>query len=87
MAQTQVDHGGRPYRLVTVNDIESRIDLETTKHTIYAEFGIVNGGPPYAYTLPDGRVAPGYTDNPILVQEYEELWEEASGVNSPDEDA
>lgn len=85
MSDTKVDRGGRPYRLVLVNGVESRIDLETTKHTIYEEFGVVNGGLAYSHTLPGGRVLEGYTDEPALVREYEELWAEASGVNSEEE--
>lgn len=94
MSVTKVDHGGRPYRLVLVNGIESRIDLETTKYTIYEEFGLVNGGYAtdanghllYSSTLPDGSVLDGYTDEPALVREYVELWDEASGVNSAGDD-
>lgn len=84
MAKTQVDHGGRPYRLITVNGIESRIDLETTKHTFYEKYGIVNGGLNYSYTLPDGREMLGYTDNPILVREYEEMWAEEEAGTAAD---
>lgn len=93
MSDTKVDRGGRPYRLVLVNGVESRIDLETTKYTIYEEFGVVNGGYAtdandrlvYSFTTPDGRVLEGYTNEPALVREYAELWAEASGVNSEEE--
>lgn len=87
MAKTQYDKDGRAYRAVTVDDEEYRIDLAATKHTVYQRYGAVfSGDPQHGVRTDDGRVAQGYTRNPILVREYAELWAEVSGENTPEDE-
>lgn len=81
MAKTEFDQG-RAFRRITHNTINSLMYAEATKRTIYQEFGVVFAGLPYRYTLPDGRTLEGYTDDPLLVQQYAEMWNETSGANT-----
>ena len=86
MATTRYDHGGRAYRTVRVNGVVYRIDLASTKHTIYQQYGAVfTGHPQHNVATRDGLALAGYTQEPALVKEYAELWEEASGVNTDEE--
>lgn len=76
MSQTKRDADGYPYRVVLVNGAEFVISPYSTKHTIFAEYGAVFVGPPYTFTTPEGKTLAGYTDEPVFVQEYREMWEE-----------
>jgi len=83
---TQFDQG-RAYRKFTHDGVDYLMYAEATKYTMHEEFGVVNaGGPDHSFTLPDGRVAEGYTSDPFFVQQYVEMWNETSGIDSPDEE-
>jgi len=47
----------------------------STKLTIYDQYGAVFVGPGYSFTLPDGRVLEGYTNEPVFVRAYQEIWD------------
>lgn len=79
---------GRRYRWVEHKGERRLIGGESSKLTLYDEFGIVYVGPGYSYTLPkrdgggwpDGRVLEGYTDDPFFVQQYQEMWAEGAAL-------
>lgn len=69
---------GRIYREIERNGQTYTIYAASTKHTIYAEYGIVNVGHGHSFTVPGGRTFEGYTDDPFWVKHYEEMWAETN---------
>jgi hypothetical protein len=81
VAITQYDQGGRAYRMVSVGDVRYRVDLVSTKHTIYERYGAVfTGNPRHSITVRALGVIPGYTREPALVRAYAELWTEQNAA-------
>ena len=69
---------GRRYRWVAHDGKRWLLSVESSKLTLYSDYGIVKAGPGYSYTLPNGKVMEGYTDEPVFVQAYQEMWAEGA---------
>lgn len=77
---TQHDRAGYPYRTFEHEGRTLRINAQSSKQTLYYDHGIVNVGmgSGYKYTLPDGRTLEGYTDDPAIVRQYVEMWNDVN---------
>lgn len=79
MSQSFVEEGRR-YRWVERDGERWLLSVESSKLTLYDEYGIVKAGHGYSYTLPNGQVLAGYTDDPFFVQNYQEMWAEGAAL-------